>query len=465
MSKTLLVVDDEKAFSQTVQATFRQEIEQGLKIESAFSGSQAWKRIDAQPTTIKGVLIDLVVPDLKEGLTLIENLETKYPNIKYVVYSAQVSLKEYQEHFKRYKNMIACLDKGEISTKEVKKLIQEDFEIPQLDAAQQFSYDDLDSETSEFIQHQATKIRALLRQNILEIGSSLLEVKQRLKHGTFISWIESEFQWSYSLAYKFMRVADAFPNQFKSVNFTDLNLAPSALYLLAAVSVPEAAREEAIARAQAGEEITYSIAQEIKRKHTSKTRSVLSEAQETQDSESTLELPAVSSLEADRLDTGISSPSELEVVALRPLSKASPPSSPDPAPWWQLGSHYLCCGDPTSHQFQERLPNEIALSLAFPPDRNWFLANPLPTNSSLALYRGYEDEDLILFREMIQRALELYTEASNVVVFSYLPDPDLLKLADALGCCCYIADPDLQRCQAAIAAWQEQGGTVQQIDA
>jgi hypothetical protein len=36
--------------------------------------------------------------------------------------------------------------------------------------------------------------------------------------------------------------------EFKSINFIDLEIAPSALYLLAAPSTPEPARQEAIAR-------------------------------------------------------------------------------------------------------------------------------------------------------------------------------------------------------------------------
>ena len=479
MSKTLLVVDDETAFSQTIIETFQKEIIQGLKIESVVSGTQAWERIDKEPNTVKGVLIDLVVPELEEGLTLIENLEKKYPSIKYVVYSAQVSIQEYQEHLKKYKNMIACIDKGEISTKEVKNLIRKDLEILEIESSQKFDYNTLDLETSQFVQQQAVKIRGLIRQNIIEVGLRLLEVKQRLQHGSFIDWIEREFSWSYSLAYKFMRVAEAFPKKFKSVNFTDLNIAPSALYLLAAVSVPEAARQEAIARAEAGEEITYSIAQGIKRKHTADPQPLQTQT------ESSLYLPAITSsepedapladpptakpqsaIEPTQLTTqgkAMSSPSKLEVVAIRPKADKAE-ASLHPPTWWQLGPHYLFCGSPTAPQFKNRLPQKVALSLAFPPNQKWSLEQPLEANSSFALYRGYKDEDLNLFRQMIEGALELYTEARNFVVLSFLPDPELLRLADNLGCCCFVADPDFQRCEAAIAAWKAQGKTVLRIN-
>jgi hypothetical protein len=51
--------------------------------------------------------------------------------------------------------------------------------------------------------------------------------------------LECEFEWSESAALKFMQVHEL----SKSVNFTDLDVPVSALYLLAAPSTPEAARD------------------------------------------------------------------------------------------------------------------------------------------------------------------------------------------------------------------------------
>ncbi|MCB0043685.1 MAG: hypothetical protein KDE23_28555, partial [Caldilinea sp.] len=75
----------------------------------------------------------------------------------------------------------------------------------------------------------------------------------------FGRWLEAEFQWSDSAAQKFMAVA----NRFKSVKFTDLTVAPSALYLLAAPSTPEEAVDEALERAAGGERITHAAARGI----------------------------------------------------------------------------------------------------------------------------------------------------------------------------------------------------------
>ena len=57
-------------------------------------------------------------------------------------------------------------------------------------------------------------------------------------------------------ARNFMRVAEV----FESVNFTDLDIQPSALYALASGTVPEAVRDEFVARAESGERVTHAMA-------------------------------------------------------------------------------------------------------------------------------------------------------------------------------------------------------------
>jgi hypothetical protein len=51
--------------------------------------------------------------------------------------------------------------------------------------------------------------------------------------------------------------------KFKSAKIADLPIQPSAAYLLAAPSVPDEAREKAIEKAEAGEEITFATTREI----------------------------------------------------------------------------------------------------------------------------------------------------------------------------------------------------------
>lgn len=135
-----------------------------------------------------------------------------------------------------------------------------------IEQATLFDYTALDSETRIVVQQRTSEIKTLMRRaasDIIEIGQKLIDVKARLGHGNFGGWLVAEFDWTDRTARQFMQVADT----FKSENFSDLRIAPSALYLLAAQSTPESARTEALDRAAAGEVITHSTAVAIKNDH------------------------------------------------------------------------------------------------------------------------------------------------------------------------------------------------------
>jgi hypothetical protein len=127
---------------------------------------------------------------------------------------------------------------------------------------QDFDYQNLDQKAQIIVKQKTAEIKSLIRQtaqDIIKVGQKLTEVKQQLKHGEFRNWLRTEFNWSISSATKFMQVSE----QFKNVNFTHFNFATSALYILAAPSTPENAREYAIELASRGEHITYSLAKLI----------------------------------------------------------------------------------------------------------------------------------------------------------------------------------------------------------
>lgn len=96
-------------------------------------------------------------------------------------------------------------------------------------------------------------------QDIIDIGHKLIEVKEQLGHGNFRAWLKAEFDCSIKTAGRFMQVA----TQFKCANLACLNIAVSALYLLARPSTPEKARKQALELAKKGENITYVKAKEI----------------------------------------------------------------------------------------------------------------------------------------------------------------------------------------------------------
>lgn len=137
---------------------------------------------------------------------------------------------------------------------------------PPITKEQNFDYRNLDTETRIVVQQRTSEIKVLIKRNaqdVFDIGQKLIEVKEKLGHGNFGPWLMSEFEWSIPAAARFMQVAD----RFKFIKLINLEIAASALYLLAAPSTPEEARAEALQLASEGETITYTKASGITSKH------------------------------------------------------------------------------------------------------------------------------------------------------------------------------------------------------
>ncbi len=98
-------------------------------------------------------------------------------------------------------------------------------------------------------------------EEVFVIGQDLVAVKVGLPHGQFIRWVVAEFGWTDRLAQSFMAVAERFGTKTEIIS--DLAIQPTATYLLAAPSVPDAAREIALQRAEAGERITGKVARKV----------------------------------------------------------------------------------------------------------------------------------------------------------------------------------------------------------
>lgn len=339
-------------------------------------------------------------------------------------------------------------------------------------SSEDFDYSALDTETLSFVREQTGEIRLLMKRtarDIISIGQKLIEIKELLGHGQYRKWIKTEFNWGKSTANSFENVAKRFANVQNLDIFT-----PSVLYELAAPSTPESARQEAIARAEAGEKIGYKSAKEIKKKHITQLAGLKSElpkqlgsATKTQQEENFLS-PSTLSEQPEQQQHSVK-----QKTIIRPEKASSANSLLEIEPeviragsWRQLGqNHLLYCGDPHSSKLQTQLPKRIALAISFPPTANWNLGSiESKVNSSLILFSQYEDIDLKSLREIVRNALELYTSERETVIFSFLPDPILLMLAEQLACCCIIAEPDIIRCQNIVRAWTQTGGKVKVLN-
>lgn len=128
-----------------------------------------------------------------------------------------------------------------------------------------FDYAALPTEKAASARAAAERIRGrmqLAAESIIEVGRELIEQKKQLGHGNFLPWIEAEFGMSADSAGRFINVATRLGTEFRTVR----NLAPTALYALAAPSTPEPVRTEVLERAAAGETVTAKQIAELKAK-------------------------------------------------------------------------------------------------------------------------------------------------------------------------------------------------------
>jgi hypothetical protein len=84
-----------------------------------------------------------------------------------------------------------------------------------------FDYQTLDAETRQFVQQKADETHGLLKrtaEHILRVGQNLKAVKEKLPHGQFLLWVETEFEMSRWTANNFIHVADKLEDKWG--NFT-----------------------------------------------------------------------------------------------------------------------------------------------------------------------------------------------------------------------------------------------------
>ena len=113
-----------------------------------------------------------------------------------------------------------------------------------------FDYDALPKKDIQFVKQTTREVNLLLERStgdIIAIGQKLIEMKDRLGHGHWRAWLQTQWPLDISLANRWMNVAR------KCGQFPHLKIPRSTLYLLAANSTPDTLREEFVRRVEAGE--------------------------------------------------------------------------------------------------------------------------------------------------------------------------------------------------------------------
>lgn len=375
------------------------------------------------------------------GIALIPaiNKFLKYTSI--YVYSAYVTEDYLREEADGYNNIVAFfgkahsnLDKYQLRLSGTQRWL----------AVQKFEYLSSNDRLSIFLFEETEKLHLLFTRtvkDIIEIGTSLNNIKSKLEHGQFLKWLDAEFKMSSRTAARFMRVAE----KFELDKVSNLDIQPSALYELSKSSVLDAAVDEAIARAKQGETVTRKLAISIKNKHSK---------------EEILPTTTKRTRKKKELETAVR-----ETPASKPQSEHNTRTSPKKEQivkvvrqqnLWQLGEHLLFCGDPNSREFLERLPSKISLNLAFPPNIDWKFSYSYQINSSVIISTIYQSEiESQVISETIERIIESTTDGEDVATICFLPDPLIFQVAHDLGLRCFIAEPEREKCKAIVTLWED----------
>jgi hypothetical protein len=303
-----------------------------------------------------------------------------------------------------------------------------------------FDYESLDDEQRLIIQQRTGEIRERLRrsaQDIWEIGQMLADVRSRLRHGEFDTWLKAEFGWSRRTAYNFISVYETFDER---ANLAQVDIATSALYLLAAPSTPQTIREKFLQQAKEGKTITHRELREIIQEKKLQSSETIEKTEPSKPL--ALKPEIVTLLPKVRVED---EKSAIEVTDSN-LFLASPTQvNNEIQPGWYLldKQHLLFCGDTASARFIERVPfASLAIAITADDwDHDWLVERA---------------KTVIIFPEsdlkerQIEQLLNLFSFPNEAVLFPWLPDSEMIAIAHKLGRKVYAGDFNPQRCHQAI---------------
>jgi hypothetical protein len=313
----------------------------------------------------------------------------------------------------------------------------------------QFDYSALPPQQRVSIQKITIEIKESLRKTvriIWETGKKLAEVRSQVEAYQFNLWLKSEFDWSRRTAYNFISVYEAFP-EFASANFAQLNISISALYLLAAPSMHQVTRKKIIDQALSGEYISHKIVQKA-----------IEEVKGRQvNDDSKLPFPSVNEsiflsnyLQSDienltpELHNSVAKYRESEFKAVAPVSVCEDfvEACSDLRPAWNLieKNFSLFWGDTASLRFIDHLPPD-AFVLAIPSNKwhhDWLLRK---SRNFIILHQP------AIKKELLKKILLAFSTDGKAIIFPWLSDWQMIKLALDLNIKVYAGDPELRRCE------------------
>ena len=435
---SILLIDDESGYRENFSKLLKRALTTpGIELNTVGSARQGFEIIRQNKALGKKTLafIDIILPDIN-GDQIIKNLDSDSIPDEGILISAHKSQQELDQIRNNQKWLTRSLLKP-IENSQIVDIV--DSFIPHKNltssAAASFNYNQFDESLANYLQQEATEIKTILKrtvENTLEMGRKLIKVKEILPYGQFKLWINKEIGLHHSTAIHFMRVWNTFGDCQKTISESGLSV--TVLYMLAAPSTPDDFRDQIIELSQE-KTITLELVKKLRKEY---------------DRQQEIET------NPQNLTIDVDSSSEKEILSPKPqivgIIRQDTPSNK----FYQLGKHELFSGLPNSSDFIRRCPQNIALNIAF-ANSDWEKNElfPVASRSKLLLSSQIEDADLdlVTLQEIIRKSIEIYTNGGEIILFSYLPYPELLLITDRLDCQCLIAEPNLARCKNIISLW------------
>lgn len=453
---SILLVDDETDFHEPFVQAFEDERSSDYEFtltETGLQGlRQARKIIEKEDRAI--LVVDLILPDFS-GENLIQILDKELKkldksDVKIIVISAHKTLRNLRDLRRKYSIIHECLPKP-IDTVHLKSVVDKLCGKP----LKLFDYLALDTETADYISQRTQEIKTWMKQTAvgaIEAGEKIIQIKKILEHGQFTDWVRLELGCTHSTVMCLMRAARVFGEEKERIASSGLSL--SVVYLLAQNNSPPELREEVLSMGESGSSVSYHEAKRLQRKYRSKDKNKSSSKNQELTNLKTINPETLTNSEISTQATVESNSARLEpqnlkqeIIQVIPQESKTVESPELNQRIWYLGDHLLFCGYPKEETFLRQLPDRVALILAFPSVPDWHREDVIPVASSSVniFHTLFTDLNPDILYEKIRQTIELCTEGGDDIVISFLPDFNILSLANSLGCRCFIAEPDLEK--------------------
>jgi Protein of unknown function (DUF3102) len=310
-----------------------------------------------------------------------------------------------------------------------------------------FDYEALDLQQRSIVEQRTREIRERLQhsaQAIWEIGQKLADVRSQLKYGQFEAWLKAEFDWSRRTAYNFINVYEAFNER---ANLAQIDIATSALYLLAAPSTSQEIRAEFLQRAKEGETITHKKLSQVIKEGKLKASGGIEQLEQSESKDVSIETTKQQIITIIPKEIVEGQKSQAKVSSVERVSVASVGVSLDniQSGWHLLdGQHLLFCGDTASREFIEYIPlSVLAIAIASEDwDHDW-----LVERAKRIIIFPESDFEPKKFKQLI----EMFSILGDIIVFPWLPRAEMLAIAHKLRRKIIAGETNLDLCRQAIA--------------